>query len=134
MLRIGRSPKCDFYIWENTFQIFQLFYKCIITQLYTIKHKNMHFTCLILNFKNFEKIFGHENFEKSIRLLRLFEIQGIIRLNSERNFKKSYIGRIRKNPRIHHGYHFRDFPPKMRLENLKFLNFSEFRPGIIYIL
>ena len=29
----------------------------------------MHFTCLI--FKNFAKILGRENFEKSIRLLRL---------------------------------------------------------------
>ena len=49
-----------------------------------------------------------------------------------RKWRKSYLGWIRKNPRIHPCYHFGDFHSKMTISawKSKFWNFSEFSLAI----
>jgi len=52
-----------------------------------------------------------------------------IPINFRENFQKSYIGRIRKNPRIHPSYHFCDFFKSDNLGlKMKFLKFLGIHP------
>ena len=47
--------------------------------------------------------------------------------------RKSYLRRIRKDPRIHPTYRFCDFPSKMTDLGSKFLNFLKIQPSLAEI-